>query len=45
MKQWIFQSVLIDTHRPSAKTAPPLSQSHDIYIYLKLVCHDKQNGG
>ena len=24
-------------------TAPPFSQSRDIFIYLELACHDKQN--
>ena len=26
-------------------TAPPFSQSHDIFIYLELACYNEQNGG
>ena len=26
-------------------TAPPFSQSRDVYIYLESACHDEQSGG
>ena len=45
MKRQILQSVSIDTHHPSALTAPPFSLSRDIYIFLESACQDEQSGG
>ena len=42
MKRW---TVLMDTHCSLAITMRSFYPSRDIYIYLELTCHDKQNGG
>ena len=44
-KQQILNSVLIDSYLPLHKNCQLFLLLHNIYIYLELACHDKQNGG